>query len=285
MTGLRTATGICLAGFFSIAILPSPAPSGELRLDGPLVQGGLVIGKTLPGARVAIDGRAARVSEKGIFLIGFGRDAGPKATIHIQYPDGGEARKTVKIKKRTFKVQRINGLPSRKVTPKPEDLARIKRDNAGIAGVRRLDTPAAGFASGFQWPVAGPVSGVFGSQRILNGKPKSPHNGVDVAAPRGTTVTAAAAGTVALTHPDMFYTGKTVMIDHGHGLSSVYVHMDKILVRKGQRVHKGAPIGVVGKTGRTTGPHLHWGVSLFNVHLDPALLAGPMPDSAPRKGG
>ena len=126
---------------------------------------------------------------------------------------------------------------------------------------------------------------MYGSQRILNGKPKRPHNGIDVAAPRGSTVTAAADGVIALVHPDMFYTGKTVIIDHGHGLSSVYVHMDDILVADGQRVTQGKPIGIVGKTGRVTGPHLHWGVTLFGTHLDPALLAGSMNDSgAPNKG-
>jgi murein DD-endopeptidase MepM/ murein hydrolase activator NlpD len=120
------------------------------------------------------------------------------------------------------------------------------------------------------------VSGIYGSQRILNGKPRRPHNGVDVVAPRGTPVVACADGVVALVNPGMFFTGKTVMIDHGHGLTSVYVHMDDIRVRAGDRVRKGARIGSIGMTGRATGPHLHWGVSLFNTHLDPALLAGPM---------
>ena len=252
----------------------------DLRLDGPLTQGGLVIGHTAPGAHVTINGCGIRVSDRGVFLIGFGRDAKPMAALHIRHPDGHEIRKSLKVKQRDYQVQRINGLPSRQVTPKPEDLARIKNDNAGIAGVRRLDTPGANFASGFQWPALGPISGVFGSQRILNGKPKNPHNGVDVAAPNGSPVTAAANGTVALVHGDMFYTGKTVMIDHGHGLSSVYVHMAGILVREGQRVTKGEAIGAVGKTGRVTGPHLHWGVSLFDVHLDPSLLAGAMPPPA-----
>ncbi|NQV84298.1 MAG: M23 family metallopeptidase [Rhodospirillales bacterium] len=274
-----------MAGIFVIGLAPGVSLAGDLRLKGPMMQGGLVTGHTEPGAHVSVDGRTVRVSEGGAFLIGFGRDAKPTSALIVRHPGGLETRKTLRIKQRDYKVQRINGLPSRQVTPKPEDLARIKNDNAKIAGVRRLDTPDAGFASGFQWPATGPLSGVFGSQRILNGKGKNPHNGVDVAAPFGAPVTAAADGTVALVHPDMFYTGKTVMIDHGHGLSSVYVHMDKILVRDGQRIIKGMPIGAVGKTGRVTGAHLHWGVSLFGVHLDPSLLVGPMVPSPAKKGG
>ena len=187
-----------------------------------------------------------------------------------------KTEKTLKVANRDYPVQRIDGLPSRQVTPLPEDLERILEDNAKIADVRAHEIDRPYFLSGFTWPARGPVSGPFGSQRILNGKPRRPHNGVDVAAPRGTSVVAGANGVVVLVHPDMFFTGKTVMIDHGHGLSSVYVHMDDIRVTQGQRVTKGTRIGTVGMTGRVTGPHLHWGVSLFGIHLDPAFLAGPM---------
>ena len=276
MRFFETAVWSLLVGVLATGLTSKTSEAGELRLDGPLVQGGLVTGYTEPGSHVTVDGRTTRVSKRGVFLIGFGRDSRPTIDLHIRHPDASETRKTLRVKQRDYAVQRINGLPSRKVTPKPEDLARIRNDNAKIASVRRLDTPGANFTSGFQWPAMGPVSGVFGSQRILNGKPKNPHNGVDVAAPNGSPVAAAADGLVALVHEDMFYTGKTVMIDHGHGLSSVYVHLKKILTREGQRVAKGEPIGTVGKTGRVTGPHLHWGVSLFDVHLDPSLLAGAM---------
>ena len=253
-------------------LLPVAAGAENLSLDGPLTQGGLVIGKTVPGARVSIDGRDVRVSSKGRFLIGFGRDAGALVRLRIIHPGGGLTEKTLKVAKRQYKVQRIDGLPAAKVTPPPEDLERIQDDNAKIAHVRRQDTDRTDFASGFRWPATGPISGVFGSRRVLNGKPKNPHNGVDLAAPRGSTVVTPADGIVVLAHPDMFYTGKTVMIDHGHGLTSVYAHMETIRVSRGQRIVKGTPIGTVGKTGRTTGPHLHWGVTLFGTHLDPALL-------------
>ena len=272
--------------FLGIFLLVGNAAAGSLSFDGPLTQGGLVIGRADPGAKVSIDGRPVRVSSEGTFLMGFGRDAKKAVRLRLDHPDGTRIEKTLRVKGREYQVQRIDGLPERQVTPrKPEDLARIRDDNAKIAAVRKKDSAQTWFASGFQWPATGPISGVYGSQRILNGKPKRPHNGIDVAAPRGSTVTAAADGVIALVHPDMFYTGKTVIIDHGHGLSSVYVHMDDILVADGQRVTQGKPIGIVGKTGRVTGPHLHWGVTLFGTHLDPALLAGPMNDSgAPNNG-
>lgn len=283
MTARRPAwTGV----FLGVFLLTANAAAGTLSLDGPPIQGGLMIGSTDPGTKVTVEGRPVRVSGEGAFLVGFGRDAKKTVRLRLDHPDGTRTEKTLSVKGRDYQVQRIDGLPERQVTPrKPEDLARIRDDNAKIAEVRKMDTAQTWFASGFQWPAIGPISGVFGSQRILNGKPRRPHNGVDVAAPRGSTVTAAADGVVALVHPDMFYTGKTVMIDHGHGLSSVYVHMDGILVVDGQWVAKGTPIGIVGKTGRVTGPHLHWGVSLFGTHLDPALLAGPMNDPAVRKKG
>ncbi|MEE8351824.1 MAG: M23 family metallopeptidase [Rhodospirillales bacterium] len=262
-------TAMIIAGWLPMAVM-----AAGLTLEGTLTQGGLVIGKTDPGARVSINGSNVRVSSDGQFLIGFGRDAKSDALLHIRHPSGGLTEKTLKVSKRQYKAQRINGMPPSKVTPSPEDLKRIRGDNAKIGQVRRRDTDRVDFSSGFRWPAAGPISGVFGSRRILNGKPKNPHNGIDVAAPRGAQIVAPAGGIVALAQEDMFYTGKTVMIDHGHGLTSVYAHMDKINVTQGQHITKGTAIGTIGKTGRVTGPHLHWGVTLFGTHLDPALLAG-----------
>jgi len=250
--------------------------AGALNLDGPLIQGGLVIGTTEPGAEASLDGKPVRVDDAGTFLIGFGRDAGPRARLVITHPNGDRTEREFKVAARTYPVQHIDGLPERQVTPAPEDMVRIKDDNRRIAEVRRLDSDVRGFASGFMWPAEGTISGVFGSQRILNGKPRRPHNGVDVVAPQGAPVVASADGVVALAHPNMFFTGKTVMIDHGHGLTSVYVHMSDIRVTPGERVKKGTRIGSVGRTGRVTGPHLHWGMSLFGTHLDPALVVGPM---------
>lgn len=257
-------------------LAPATAAAGAVALEGPLIQGGLVIGATEPGAKASLDGTPVRVDGAGTFLIGFGRDAGPRARLVIEHPDGGRTEKELRVAVRIYPVQRIDGLPERQVTPPPEDMVRIKDDGVRIAEVRRVDSDRRGFASGFMWPVEGRVSGVFGSQRILNGKPRRPHNGVDVVSSTGTPVVACADGAVALVHQDMFFTGRTVLIDHGHGLTSVYAHLDDIRVKPGERVVKGARIGSVGRTGRVTGPHLHWGVSLFGTHLDPALLVGPM---------
>ncbi len=248
----------------------------DVLLEGDFTQGGLVVGVAQPGSRVAVDDRAVPLSPDGRFLIGFGRDAPPRARLTVNHPDGTAETRTLAVSPRQYKIQRIDGLPSRKVTPSAEDVARIKADNAGIGRVRAMVSPTAYFSSGFIWPVTGRISGVFGSQRILNGKPKNPHNGVDVAARRGTPIVAPADGRVALVHDDMFYTGKTVMLDHGLGLTSVYAHMSAILVEEGALVKQGTAIGEIGKTGRATGPHLHWGVTLGRTHLDPALMAGPM---------
>lgn len=252
-------------------------PAHAVELNGQFVQGGLVMGQAQPGATVSLDGDAVDVAANGAFVFGFGRDAAAKSKLVVIEPDGTRKVRDLAVAAQTYDVQRIDGLPTRKVTPKPEDVKRIQADNAKIWAVRATLTPDTRFLSGFTWPVTGPISGVFGSQRILNGKPKNPHNGVDVAAPQGTQIKAPASGVVVLVHDDMFYTGKTVMIDHGLGLTSVYAHMNSIQVIEGQLVSQGAPIGQVGKTGRVTGAHLHWGLTWKGTHLDPKLAAGTMP--------
>jgi murein DD-endopeptidase MepM/ murein hydrolase activator NlpD len=184
---------------------------------------------------------------------------------------------TLEIKKRDYKTQRINGLPPKMVTPPKAVLDRIRRENRGIAAVRRLDSPAAWYASGFIWPARGIVSGVYGSQRILNGKPRRPHYGLDIANKTGTPVLASTDGTVALAETDLYYTGGTVMLDHGQGLTSVYSHLHSVAVRLGRFVRQGEQIGTLGGSGRATGPHLDWRLNWFKQRLDPALLLGPMP--------
>lgn len=255
-------------------------PAHALELNGAFKQGGLVIGQTEPGAQVSLDGAKVEVAPNGAFIIGFGRDAKPTSVLAVSRADGQVETRDLKIAKQNYKIQRIDGLPKRKVTPNPKDVARIKADNEKIRGVRGSMSQDARFLTGFIWPVQGPISGVFGSQRILNGKPRSPHNGVDVAAPRGSKIVAPASGVVALVHQDMFYTGKTMMIDHGLGLTTVYAHMDDISVIEGQVLSPGDVLGTVGKTGRATGPHLHWGMTWKSTHLDPMLVTGPMPKQA-----
>jgi murein DD-endopeptidase MepM/ murein hydrolase activator NlpD len=254
----------------------SAAYAAEPTFDGNPAQGGLLVGHTNPESTVTVDGQHARVSPDGLFLVGLGRDA-TKAVVVVTDSDGKKTTKTIPVKKRQYQIDKINGLPEAQVSPDPEAMKHIRADNAEIAKARALDTAETYFASGFQWPVIGRISGVYGSQRILNGEPRQPHFGVDIAAPMDTPIHATADGVIAVVDQDMFFTGRTLMIDHGHGLTSVYAHMNKILVTEGQVVKKGDVIGLIGMTGRVTGPHTHWGMSLFKIPLDPALLVGPMP--------
>jgi murein DD-endopeptidase MepM/ murein hydrolase activator NlpD len=191
--------------------------------------------------------------------------------------DGTAETRALAVKQRQYRIQRIEGLPPDKVAPKKEDLDRIAADATLLRAARGRFTLSSDFLGGFVWPARGRISGVYGSQRILNGEPRNPHLGVDVAAPTGTPVIAAADGVVSLVHQDMFFTGKTVLIDHGLGVGTTYIHMSRIEVTDGQRVKQGQRIGRIGQTGRSTGPHLHWGLTWKGERLDPALLVGPMP--------
>jgi murein DD-endopeptidase MepM/ murein hydrolase activator NlpD len=247
----------------------------EVSLDGAFVQGGLVRGQTSPGSNVVFEGRKLRVSPQGEFLIGFGRDAPATAVLEITAADGTREKKTLTVSPRQWDIQRIEGLPERQVSPPAEDLARIKDDNAQVAAARARDTAEWLYRS-FVWPAQGPISGVYGSQRILNGQPRTPHFGLDIAASTGTPVVAPADGIVSLVK-DMFFTGNTLVLDHGYGLSSTYSHLSEVAVQSGERVKQGQVIGKVGATGRVTGAHLDWRVNLFEIRLDPALLVPPMP--------
>ena len=260
--------GICAWG--------SPADTDPVVLRGHFVQGGLVYGHTLPGALVWLDGQPIRVSPDGAFLVGFHRDDPSAARLEVQMPDGQRWEQVLHVAARDYRIQRIDGVPSRKVTPRPEDLARIESEAALVNEARRRDDPRTDFAQGFIWPARGRISGVYGSQRILNGVPKQPHYGVDVAAPEGSPVRAPASGIVSLVHRDMFYSGGTLMLDHGHGLSSTFLHLKRILVEQGTRVSQGDVIAEVGATGRVTGAHLDWRMNLFHKRLDPELLVEPM---------
>jgi murein DD-endopeptidase MepM/ murein hydrolase activator NlpD len=255
------------------------AEASELHLQGQLIQGGLVRGQVAPGSAVSLDGRELRVSKDGWFVFGFDRDAPEHALLVVRAADGREERRPLEVERRAYRVQRINGLPPRQVTPSQRDLARIEADALLLEAARRRDTDGEGFTEPVHWPALGPISGVYGSQRILNGEPRAPHRGLDVAAPAGTPVGAMASGVVSLAKTGMYYTGGTVMVDHGHGLHSIYVHLQDVLVEVGQRVAQGAQLGTVGASGRATGPHLHWGVYWFDRTVDPALLVGPMPKS------
>ena len=269
--------GLTLSALLSVCLAPAVAETG-VRLDGPRTQGGLLRGQVPPGSTVRYEDEAVRVSRGGWFLIGFGRDAPPDAELVVVFPDGRRERRVLRVEPRDYDIQRIDGLPPRKVTPRSkEDLARIAADVRMVKQARAINDPRADFLGGFQWPIKGRISGVYGSQRILNGEPRRPHFGIDIAAPTGTKVAAPADGVVTMVHPDMFFSGGTMIVDHGHGLSSAFLHLSRIRVEKGERVVQGQTIAEVGSTGRSTGPHLDWRINLFDRRLDPALLVGPMP--------
>ncbi|HED13114.1 MAG TPA: M23 family metallopeptidase [Gammaproteobacteria bacterium] len=268
------------AGWLLTAVLLLlSTPLQALVLRGQLQQGGMVIGQTRAGVRIDLDGQPVRVNKDGHFVIGFGRSHPATALLTLRYPDGRLLKKRLVIVQRNYAIQRINGLPEKKVSPPPALAKRIHAEALQVKAARAYNTDLPWFFKPFIWPVTGPITGVYGSQRILNGKPRWPHYGVDVAAPMGTVVHAVAAGIVRLAHPGMYLSGATLVIDHGFGVSSSYLHLSKILVHVGQRVRQGQAVAKVGSSGRVTGPHLDWRINWFKTRLDAALVAGPMPDT------
>ena len=218
-----------------------------------------------------------QVFSHGRFILGFGRDAPAHAALVATLPDGRELTQEIALGRREYQIQRIDGLPPQMVTPDPALLERIQRETKKIRTARTTDSDQLFFEAKLEWPVTGPISGVYGSQRILNGEPRAPHLGVDIAAPAGTPIKADGAGTVTLAESDLYFTGGTLIIDHGYGLSSIYQHMSRLDVAVGQHVEQGETVGAVGATGRVTGAHLHWGMNWYEVAIDPQLIVGPMP--------
>lgn len=254
--------------------------SDRVELTGNFAQGGLVFGKTERGARARLDGADVMVDDEGRFVVGFGRDAPLSALLAVTLPDGAVERISMKIDDREFPVQRIVGLDQSKVSGFTEEqLAQIAADTEKKKAARAETQKFADWAGGFDWPARGPISGVFGSQRILNGEPKRPHSGLDVAAPAGSPVHAPADGVVRLAEPDMYFEGGLILLDHGQWLESAFMHLSRLDVAVGQHVRKGELIGAVGATGRATGPHLHWSLKWMGELVDPQLLV-PSQDSA-----
>ena len=242
-----------------------------------MIQGGLVKGQVPPGTRVIFADEPVRVSRDGDFLIGFHRDEPSNLSLELIYPGGKAEKKQLEIKPREYNIQRIDGLPARQVSPNADDMKRIRAESKLIKQARKLDDDRGDYKTGFIWPTVGRISGVYGSQRILNGEPRRPHFGIDIAAPEGTPVLAPADGVITLAHPDTYFNGGIIALDHGHGLSSWFSHLSKLLVANGEVVKQGDKIAEVGSTGRSTGPHLDWRINLFERRLDPSLLVGPMP--------
>ena len=243
----------------------------KIILEGNFVQGGLVIGKVNNDLDVKFKEKVLRKTSDGSFVIGFGRDHPKEANLYF-FINQDWILKKLDIKQRKYKTQVINGLEKKMVTPPKSFWDRIKKENKVIKEVRSLDSDVDFIFQKFDWPTKGIISGVFGSQRILNGKPKRPHYGVDIAAPEGTDILAPTKAIVRMAEKDLYYTGGTVMLDHGHGVTSVYSHLSSINVKVGDKINKDQKIGEVGSTGRSTGPHLDWRINWFSERLDPALF-------------
>jgi len=266
--------------FLLPALMPAAAHAVDpprLELEGALRQGEVVIGRTLATATVRLDDRRLRVGPEGHFVIGLDRDAPETHILSVRFADGETLRRELRIARRDYDIERIDGLAPKQVNPPEEAIPRILRDVEIVKQARRRDDPRRDFLQDFRWPVHGRITGVYGSQRILNGEPRRPHYGYDIAAPAGTPVAAPAAGVVTVAEADMYYSGGTVLLDHGHGLSSAFLHLQRIDVEVGQRIEQGERLGRVGSTGRSTGAHLDWRMNLFDRRVDPRSLAGPMP--------
>ncbi len=263
-------------GCMALILWPLWASAGNLNWRGEWTQGGLIVGQAPPGTRLELDGQPVPVTPEGVFVFGFHRDAPPQVQLRAIFPDGRQETRPFAIAQREYQIQRLNGLPPSKVTPPPAVLERIRRENARVDAVRQQEIPTPYFLSGFAWPATGRISGVYGSQRILNGQPRQPHYGVDIAAPVGTPVRAPADGIVTLAEPDLYYSGATLIIDHGYRVSSSFLHLNQISAHVGQKVRKGEVVATVGKSGRVTGPHLDWRMNWREARIDPTLLVPPM---------
>ena len=252
--------------FFQINLLHTTEFIGKFE------QGSFILGKTKSGSKVQIDNRKVRVTDDGYFAFGLDRDRKNDVIIKIREKENLETIQK-KVFKKEYKIQKIDGLPPKQVTPPPEVYERIKKDNKLIGIARSIDTPYKFFKDKFINPIDKYViTGVYGSQRILNGKPRRPHYGIDFHAPEGTPVKAMMDGEVTLAENDMYFTGGTIIFDHGHGVSTLFMHMKDVNVKKGQKVKQGEIVGTIGKTGRATGPHLDIRLNWFDVKLDPATV-------------
>lgn len=254
------------------------AQQGKLleKLSGEVAPGSLVIGKTRPGATVLLDGRELRLTADGHFVFGFGRDAEGLVGLTLRH-EGHEESYVYELAERQWDIQRIEGVPQETVDPPSgELLERIREEVRLVREARRTDSDMTHFLNGFQWPLTGPITGVYGSQRFYNGEPRRPHYGVDIARPAGTPVTAPAGGVVTLVHENMFYSGGTLIIDHGYGVSSTFIHLKDILVREGERVEQGQRVATVGASGRSTGAHLDWRINWYQRRIDPQTVVGEM---------
>tara|TARA_B100000579_G_scaffold382854_1_gene352315 strand:+ start:2965 stop:3768 length:804 start_codon:yes stop_codon:yes gene_type:complete len=257
-----------ISRLFLLIIIFTSTQSKAIEFKGKFLQGHYIIGITDPSARIFIDKKEVKVSDDGYFVFGLDRDR--KFDITITKVINSKKEKIIKkVLKRKYNIQRIDGLEQSKVTPPESVYKRIKEENNKIGEARAIDSNLSFFKSKFIMPVEGIISGVYGSQRILNGKPRWPHYGIDIAAKKGTKIKSSATGIVTMAEADLYYTGGTIIMDHGHGISTIYSHLESINVKVGDKILQGDIIGTVGSTGRSTGPHLDFRINWFQTRLDP----------------
>ncbi|UHQ24858.1 M23 family metallopeptidase [Lysobacter sp. 5GHs7-4] len=259
----------------STAPVATPAADGvDARVVFPasVQQGAMVIGKVPAGASVRYGARTLRATAYGSVVFGIGREQAAPVEVEVIDAQGRSQRVSIAVTPRDWPIEQINGVPPKTVNPPPEIAERIRREQALVTAARDRDDERADFAQAFVWPVRGRISGRFGNQRVYNGQPGSAHSGMDIAAASGTPVLAPAAGVVTFAAPDLYLTGGTLLLDHGHGISSNFLHLSRIDVKVGDRIAQGQVVGAVGATGRATGPHLHWGMNWFDVRIDPLLV-------------
>ena len=242
------------------------------QLTDQFFQGALIVGKTAPDNKVTLNGKTIKVSATGDYALGFSRDEKKDSKLVITKPDGTVEERLLKPMKREYNIQRIKGISKKIMNPNKKANTRVVQDNKKISAARKVDSNLTAFAQGFIAPSNGIITGVYGSQRYYNGVPKTPHYGLDYAGKTGEPVKAPADGTVLMYVPDMFYSGGTMIIDHGHGVSSTFLHLSDSYVKVGDKVKQGDVVAAIGSSGRATGPHLDWRINWFNVRLDPALV-------------
>lgn len=257
---------------FALVSLTASISTMALELKGSLTQGGMIIGKLNKPNSVYFNGKALKITKDGEFVFGFGRDADTKHTLTWVDQAGKQHTQDIVITKREYKIDRITGVEKKYVSPPDSVLARIKDDAKRVRAARAGESDFTYFKDTVLRPATGRISGVYGSQRFFNGKPRNPHFGLDIANKTGTPVWAPLAGKVVMADPELYYSGGTVIIDHGHGITSTYIHLNKIHVNVGDKVKVGDHFADIGATGRVTGPHLDWRFNWFNERLDPALL-------------
>ena len=257
-----------ISRLFLIIILFSSTQLNAIEFKGKFLQGHYIIGITNHSAKIMIDKKVVKVSKDGYFVFGIDRDRKFDITI-IEIINGKKEKIIKKVLKRKYNIQRIDGLEESKVTPPESVYKRIKEENNKIGEARAINSDLPFFKNKFIMPVDGIISGVYGSQRILNGKPKWPHYGIDIAAKKGTKIKSSATGIVTMAEPDLYYTGGTIIMDHGHGISTIYSHLESLYVKVGDEILQGDIIGTVGSTGRSTGPHLDFRINWFQTRLDP----------------